>query len=119
MSRCPPAIGQHSQKGMKMPDLDHYEPSRRSVLRGAAGAGAVGIAATTLGGVLTTASAATRQRTGADPGTASTARDDDGASDVVLHVRDAAAGEIDVFRGTRQIRLRDRDLAARVVRASR
>jgi hypothetical protein len=37
----------------------------------------------------------------------------------VLHVRDAASGEIDVFRGTTQIRLRDTDLAARVVRASR
>ena len=102
-----------------MPDLDHHEPSRRSVLRGAAGAGAAGIAATTLGGVLTTANAATRLGAGTDTGTASTARDDDPATDVVLHVRDVAAGEIDVFRGTTRIRLRDRDLAARVVRASR
>ncbi len=37
---------------------------------------------------------------------------------LVLHVRDAAAGEIDVFRGTTQTRLHDRDLAARIVRAS-
>jgi nitrous oxide reductase len=104
---------------MSMPHLDHHEPSRRSVLRVAAGAGAAGIAATTLGGALTAASAATRQRAAADTSTASTAHDVDSAGDVVLHVRDAAAGDIDVFRGTTQIRLRDRDLAARVVRASR
>jgi hypothetical protein len=36
-----------------------------------------------------------------------------------VHVRDAASGEIDVFRGTTQTRLHDRDLAARLVRASR
>jgi len=100
-----------------MPDLDHHEPSRRSVLRAAAGASAAGIAATTLGGMLTPASGSTR--TGASAPTGSRAHDDDGATDVVLHVRDAASGEIDVFRGTTQIRLRDTDLAARVVRASR
>jgi hypothetical protein len=38
---------------------------------------------------------------------------------LVLHVRDAAAGEIDVFRGTTQTRLHDKDLAARIIRASR
>ena len=86
------------------------------MLRVAAGAGAAGIAATTLGGMLAPASAATHPDTSA--GTGATAFDE-GANDVVLHVRDAAAGEIEVFRGTTQIRLRDRDLAARVVRASR
>jgi hypothetical protein len=104
---------------MNMPDLDHHKPSRRSVLRAAAGASAAGIAATTLGGMLTPASAAIRKGAGARTGAGSAAHDDDGATDVVLHVRDAATGEIDVFRGTAQIRLRDRDLAARVVRASR
>jgi len=106
-----------------MPDLDDHQtraaPSRRSILGAAAGASAAGIAATTLGGLLTQASAATRLGASARTSAASGAHDDDGASDVVLHVRDAAAGEIDVFRGTTQIRLRDRDLAARVVRASR
>jgi hypothetical protein len=37
----------------------------------------------------------------------------------VVHVRDARSGEIDVFRGTSQTRLRDPELAARLVRASR
>jgi hypothetical protein len=104
---------------MNMPDLEHHQPSRRSVLRVAAGASAAGIAATTLGGVLLPASAATLQGASARTGTTGPANDDHRASDLVLHVRDAATGEIDVFRGTTQVRLRDKDLAARVVRASR
>jgi hypothetical protein len=35
----------------------------------------------------------------------------------VVHVRDSRTGDIDVFAGTSQSRLRDRDLAARIVRA--
>jgi len=118
---------------MTMPDLEPYDragnrgtrgaadpaaPSRRSVLRVAAGASAAGIATAAFGGVLTPASAATRSGPGASTARP-TVEDDNQPGDVVLHVRDAAAGEIDVFRGTTQIRLRDRDLAARVVRASR
>ena len=113
-----PDLGDHDMaKNLKARPADG--PARRSVLRAAAGAGAAGIAATTLGGMLTPASAATHRAASTRTGTASTAHDDDDVGDVVLHVRDAAAGEIDVFRGTAQIRLHDRDLAARVVRASR
>ena len=84
------------------------------MLRVAAGAGAAGIAATALGGVIPPASAATSDRAphAAPDQTAE-------AEALVLHVRDAAAGEIDVFRGLTQTRLHDRDLAARIVRASR
>ena len=91
-------------------------PSRRSVLQVAAGAGAAGIAVTTLGSVLggVAARASTRHDGGhSEAGTASA------ADPIVLHVRDAAAGEIDLFRGTTQTRLHDRDLAARIIRASR
>jgi hypothetical protein len=109
-----------------MPDLDGQDvarnqtaaspgpPSRRSVLRVAAGAGAAGIAATALGGVITPASAVTSDR-------ALHAAPDEHAEaePLVLHVRDAAAGEIDLFHGLTQTRLHDRDLAARIVRASR
>jgi hypothetical protein len=35
---------------------------------------------------------------------------------VVVHVRNAKSGEIDVFSGTTQTRLRDKELAARIVR---
>ncbi len=93
-------------------------PSRRSMLRVAAGAGAAGIAATTLSSVVgaMAARASTMQdgRTGRlAPGEAT------GSDPIVLHVRDAAAGEIDIFRGTTLTTLHDRDLAARIVRAGR
>jgi hypothetical protein len=89
--------------------------SRRSVLRGAVGAGVAGIAATTLAGTAMAASAAT-----ADPthGTKTEVPDADAAEQIVVHVRDAKSGEIDVFRGTSQTSLRDPGLAARLVRAS-
>ena len=34
----------------------------------------------------------------------------------MVHVRNAKSGEIDVFSGTSQTRLRDKDLAARIAR---
>jgi len=46
----------------------------------------------------------------------------DGARDgeaVVVHVRDLRRGEMDVYRGTSHVRVTDRDLAARLARASR
>ena len=36
---------------------------------------------------------------------------------IVVHVRDARSGDIEVFAGTSQSRLRDKDLAARIARA--
>ena len=90
--------------------------SRRSVLRGAAGAGAAGIAATALAGTAMPAFAAASGRA---HDTKDGAKDTDTSDQIVVHVRDARSGEIDVFRGTSQTRLRDRELAARLVRASR
>lgn len=90
--------------------------SRRSVLRGAAGAGAAGIAATALAGTAKPAFAAA-SRSAQD--TKAEAKDTDTSEQIVVHVRDARSGEIDVFRGTSQTRLRDPELAARLVRASR
>ena len=90
--------------------------SRRSILRGAAGAGAAGIAATALAGTAMPAFAAS---SGAAHNTKDRAEDTDTSEQIVVHVRDAKSGEIDVFRGTAQTRLRDPELAARLVRASR
>jgi hypothetical protein len=36
---------------------------------------------------------------------------------IVVHVRDARSGDIEVFAGTSQTRVRDKDLAARIARA--
>jgi hypothetical protein len=96
------------------PEAQQQRPSRRSVLRGAAGAGVAGIAATALAGAAAPALAAAA-RPAAPAGT----KDLDSAEPIVVHVRDARSGEIDVFRGTSQTRVHDRELAARLVRASR
>ena len=94
--------------------------SRRSVLRGAAGAGAAGIAATALAGAAFPLAAGASTAT---PATHSKRTDGavsaDPAEAVVVHVRDASTGEIDVFRGTTCTRLHDRALAAQLVRASK
>jgi hypothetical protein len=101
---------------------DDREPlpglSRRSVLRGAAGAGVAGIAVTALAGTAGPALAATARAAKPAAGAAT----DDGADtdeQVVVHVRDARSGEIDVFSGTSHTRVQDRELAARLIRASR
>lgn len=95
-----------------MPDLDDSALSRRTMLKGAAGVGAAGLATAALGSVALPAAAATKApaRSTHDP-------ERDGA--IVVHLRDAASGEIEVFRGATAIRLHDRDLAARLVRVSR
>jgi hypothetical protein len=90
--------------------------SRRSVLRGAAGAGAAGLAATAFTGMAGPALAAARpapHTAGPEPAGEGT------AEQFVVHVRDARTGEIDVFHGTGHVTLHDRELAARIVRASR
>ncbi|MGO9078195.1 MAG: hypothetical protein ACLQDY_04035 [Streptosporangiaceae bacterium] len=89
-------------------------PSRRSVL---AGAGA-GLAATAFAGMAAPALASTPPAPAAQ-GKHADGDDAAGTEQVVVHVRDARTGEIDVFRGTSHTRLQDRELAARLVRASR
>jgi hypothetical protein len=91
--------------------------SRRSLLQGAATAGAVGLAATAMG------AAATSPALAATSGPSSQGRGQDlraaqtHAGPIVVHVRDAGSGDIEVFSGTSQTRLRDKDLAARIARA--
>jgi hypothetical protein len=85
--------------------------SRRSLLHGAAAAGAAGLAVTALGaGVSQAASASTRPAPADRDAKAP-------AGPIVVHVRDAKSGDIEVFSGTSQTRLRDTDLAARITRA--
>ena len=89
--------------------------SRRSLLQGAATAGAAGLAATTIGAAAGPALAATSrppspdQQHGHDPARTS-------AGPIMVHVRDARSGDIEAFSGTSQTRLRDKDLAARIAR---
>jgi len=93
--------------------------SRRSVLRGVAGAGVAGIAATALAGTALPAVAASARPAAPAARSMKTETKDADSDQIVVHVRDVESGEIDVFRGTGQTRLRDPELAARLVRASR
>ena len=77
--------------------------SRRSLLQGAATVGAAGLAATSR-------SSAPDQSHGHDEAGTH-------AGSIMVHVRDAKAGDIEVFSGTSQTRLRDKELAARIARA--
>ena len=91
------------------------EPSRRSVLHGAAGLAGAGLAATVMAGTLAApASASAAPRT--HPGRAARVSSDE---PVIVHVRDVRSGEMDVFAGTEQVRLHDPALAAKLTRAVR
>ena len=88
--------------------------SRRSLLQGAAAAGAAGLAVTALGGALSPAAAAS---TIASSAPASGDLKAAPSGPIVVHVRNAKSGDIEVFSGTSQTSLRDKDLAARIARA--
>jgi len=94
------------------------EPSRRSVLYGAAGLAGAGLAATAIGtlaapAAAAAAAAAPRAHAGQAAGVSSP------AEPVIVHVRDLRSGEMDVFAGESKTRLRDPGLAARLAHAIR
>ena len=94
---------------------EHPRPSRRSVLYGAAGLAGAGLAATVMAGTLAApASASAAPRT--HPGRAARVSS---AEPVIVHIKDVRTGEMDVFAGESQVRLRDPALAARLTQAVR
>ena len=88
--------------------------SRRNLLQGAATAGAAGLAVTAMGAAAP-ALAATGTGTGSPPAADQGHHAD--AGPIMVHVRDARSGDIELFAGTSLTRLRDQDLAARIARA--
>jgi hypothetical protein len=99
-----------------MPNQDAKRPSeqarhlsRRAMLRGAATAGVAGLAVTAIGSAASPAFAATDQSQRRSAPQV--------AGPIMVHVRDAKSGDIEVFSGTSKTRLRDKDLAARIARA--
>ena len=95
-------------------------PSRRSMLRGAGAVGAVGIAAAVgVGAASGAATAATRPA--ADNRAAGGAERSAGpaGAPLVVYLRDAASGELDIFSGTSHTVLRDPALVARLTHAVR
>jgi hypothetical protein len=96
--------------------------TRRVVLRSAAGAGLAAGAAATMAasGPAAQAAAGPQDDAAQDGGTQAGEAEDAGeAGPVIAHVRNARTGEIDLFRGTSQVRVHDTALAAHLIRASR
>jgi hypothetical protein len=94
--------------------------SRRSLLRGAGGVGAVGFAAAAGAGAVF---AATRPAAGTTPAAASRqAVTTDDVSELaageplVVYLRDIKSGEFEIFNGTRQVKVTNPGLAAELVR---
>jgi nitrous oxide reductase len=93
--------------------------SRRSLLQGAATAGAAGLAVSAFGAATASPALAATSSSADRSASASTSHDVAGHSDpIVVHVRNARTGDIEVFSGTSSTRLRDKDLAARIARAA-
>lgn len=100
-------------------------PTRRALFRGAAGVGAAGVAAAALSG-LGARGMAGRASAGhaAEADLAGGADDRDtgagteAAEQIVVHVKDAAGGRIDLYRGAALVRLHDPELARRLTRLS-
>jgi nitrous oxide reductase len=101
---------------MPSQDAKHAGLSRRSLLQGAATAGAAGLAVTAMGAAAP-ALAANATATASPPAADQAHGHDTATGPIMVHVRDARSGDIEVFAGTSQTRLRDKDLAARIARA--
>jgi hypothetical protein len=86
------------------------------VLRGAAGLGAVGLAAAA--GVGAVAAATLPSNTAASPApraAAGTAAQSSDADPLVVYLRDATTGEFEIFRGTQQVKVRNPRLVAQLL----
>jgi hypothetical protein len=91
--------------------MSGHSYDRRSVLRGAAGVGALGLAAAAGAGSVVAASTPAAAATTANPAPAR------GDTPVVVYLRDASSGELEIFAGTSQARIHDAALAARLAGA--
>jgi hypothetical protein len=91
--------------------------SRRSLLRGAAGAGAVGLVAATGAGAAfaVTRPAAARPTSAAKPAALDATSGHAGSEPLVVYLRDIKSGEFEVFTGTSQVRVRSPKLVAQLL----
>jgi len=127
----------HAERAQTSPDeaqLDHAQPgfdsehgtvqensrlSRRSLLRGAAGVGAVGLAAAAGAGVATAAARPASQPTMAPatkPVTVAAMPETAMAGPLVVYLRDTTTGEFDVFGGTGQVRIKNPALVSQLLK---
>lgn len=96
--------------------------SRRGLVRSAAGAAVLGtvgvVSARTPAQADTSPATRPSGRTSAAAALAGGSRPAAGET-VVVHVRDARTGDLDIYAGDRHVRVRDRDLASRLTAAAR
>jgi hypothetical protein len=89
-------------------------PSRRSILRGAGAAGAVGLAAVAGGGLLATKASAATNAPAAKPAEAkpavATETEAHNEEPLVVYLKDKATGEFEIFNGTKQVTVRNKRL---------
>jgi hypothetical protein len=91
--------------------------SRRSLLRGAAGVGAVGLVAATGAGAAFAATrpAAARPAAAAKPATLDATTERAAGDPLVVYLRDLKTGEVEVFNGSSQVRVRSPKLVAQLL----
>jgi len=93
--------------------------SRRSMLRGAAGAGALGLAAAAGAGAVVAATRPANQPSlppAAKPETVAAMPQAAMAGPLVVYLGDTTTGEFDVFGGTGQVRVRNPQLVAQLLK---
>lgn len=96
--------------------------SRRGLVRSAAGAAVLGTAAVVSARTPAQADAspATRRSGRTSPAVPPARGSRPAAGEtIVVHVRDARTGDLDIYVGDRHVRVRDRDLASRLTAAAR
>jgi hypothetical protein len=97
---------------------EEHRLSRRGLVKVAVGTATVGAVA--VGSARTPALAASVTETGSHtaPGTSGRGQAPDAApaitGELLVHVRDARTGDLDLYLGDRRLQVRDRDLAARL-----
>ncbi|HLK01855.1 MAG TPA: hypothetical protein VKU39_18390, partial [Streptosporangiaceae bacterium] len=89
---------------------------RRTLLRTGAAAGAAGIAAGSLGVAAVTSGASSSGASSAGAASADSAGAPaaSGQDPIVLHVRDARTGEVEIFTGSTVVRVRDSVITSRI-----
>jgi hypothetical protein len=116
------ATGQEEGRpGMDSDMQADHRPSRRALVRGAAGAATLGAVAIASAGTAQ-AKAAPEAAPGATGALASEAdRVGHAVSEepIVVHLRDARTGHLDLYVGERHVHVLDRDLASRLAAAAR
>jgi hypothetical protein len=102
------------QSAQALPAVPADRVSRRSLLRGAAGAGAVGLAAAVGGAAFAAAHPAASQPAAADQHTPGRQAGADASAPLVVYLRDTASGELEVFNGTTQTTIHNPGLVAQL-----